>query len=336
MKWPILLIFLYTSLSCFSQFKVLVCNSGNCENGTGVARLDNFRDYKGEFKNGKPDGVGVIVNASYYGETPDYVGEFKNGFKHGKGTEMYKANTEYAEGTYANGVMVSGTIYFETGKQAVITAVKTSKTGLLYTGKLFGGNNEIAFTDKEFESIQETAYNEGNVARNPNLMKELSTDIKAITAMFKEKFEQVDRLLELYANVLKCLPDDIPCAQVSTSSINSQVNLFTFSEAVELDNRVNRLEKNLLDYRTRPTTAAQDKKEAAQIVTIIDRLTKRDLSGPQSNIKDGLEKAFDALKSSYSVGGISVLKANFPFQKIAIKEQREKDWDAWILLTQKF
>jgi hypothetical protein len=72
--------FLCCCISSFGQYKVTECSSGDCENGSGVARLDNFRDYKGEFKNGKPDGRGVIVNATYYGETPEYVGEFKNGF----------------------------------------------------------------------------------------------------------------------------------------------------------------------------------------------------------------------------------------------------------------
>lgn len=336
MKTTILLLLLYSSFSSFSQYKVLKCNSGDCENGSGVARLDNFRDYKGEFKNGKPDGKGIIVNASYYGETPEYVGELKNGFMHGKGTVLYKKNMEYAEGTYANGVLVSGAIYFETGKKAVITSVKESKTGYLYTGKLLGGSKEIAFADKTFESIQETAYNEGNIARNPKLMEELSADIKAMTTMFKEKFEKVDQLLALYADLLNCPADDMSCVQLNATSLKNQYTLITYSEAIELDNRVDRIQKNLLDYRTRPNTAAQDKKDAALIVQMIDRLKSRDLSGPQTVVTDGLEKISSAMQNTYGKGDISVMKANWPFQKIAIKEQREKDWDAWTLLTQKF
>lgn len=336
MKAYLLLMFLCCCISSFGQYKVLECSSGDCENGRGVARLDNFRDYKGEFKNGKPDGKGIIVNASYYGETPEYVGEFKNGFMHGKGTVLYKKNMEYAEGTYANGVLVNGTIYFETGKKAVITSVKEIKTGYLYTGKLLGGDKEIAFADKTFESIQETAYNEGSIARNPKLMEELSADIKAMTAMFKEKFEKVDQLLALYAGLLNCPPDDMPCIQVSATSIQNQYSLFTQGEAIELDTRVDRIQKNLLDYRTRPTTTAQDKKDAALIVQMIDRLKSRDLSGPQNAVTDGLQKVSSAMQNAYGKGNISVMKANWPFQKIAIKEQREKDWDAWTLLTQKF
>lgn len=336
MKISISLLLLCCCCSAFSQYKVLECYSGDCENGSGVARLDNFRDFKGEFKNGKPEGRGVIVNASYYGETPEYVGEFKNGFVHGKGTVLYKKNMEYAEGTYANGVMVSGTIYFETGKKAVITTVKAGKTGLLYTGKLLGGNKEIAFTDKEFESIQEAAYNDGNIARNPQLMEELSADFKALTAMFKEKFEKVDQLLALYTDLLNCPADDMSCVQLRATSLQNQNALVTYSEAIELDKRVDRLQKNLLDYRTRPNTTVQDKKDAALIIEMINRLNSRDLSGPQHAVSDGLKKVSSAMQNAYGKGDISVMKANWPFQKIAIKEQRQKDWDAWTLLTQKF
>ena len=42
--------------------------------------------YKGEIKNGKPDGTGVLN--STYGE---YVGELKNGMLHGQGTYTYKS-----------------------------------------------------------------------------------------------------------------------------------------------------------------------------------------------------------------------------------------------------
>ena len=42
--------------------------------------------YKGEIKNGKPNGTGVLN--SQYGE---YVGELKNGMLHGQGTYTYKS-----------------------------------------------------------------------------------------------------------------------------------------------------------------------------------------------------------------------------------------------------
>ena len=42
--------------------------------------------YKGEIKNGKPNGTGVL-NSSF----GEYVGELKNGMLHGQGTYTYKS-----------------------------------------------------------------------------------------------------------------------------------------------------------------------------------------------------------------------------------------------------
>jgi hypothetical protein len=337
MKLFLLMILLTGYFTSSAQFKIKECVSGDCTNGTGAASTDLGRVYRGTFKNGQPEGTGVIVNASYYGETPEYVGEFKNGRFHGKGTVVYKQNKEYEEGMYANGIMVTGTIYFETGKKASITSVKNIKTGLLYTGKLTGNDGkEMAFTDMDFERLQETAYNDGNIARNPRLMEELATDLKAISNMFKEKFDKVDALLATYTDLLACLPDNLPCAELSAGSMERQYQLYSYSEATALDERVSRISRNLLDYRTRPGTSAQDKKDAAMIVEMIDRINTRDLAGPQRSVAEGMKKAFTAMQNSYGRGDISVIKSNFPFEKNAIKQQREKDWDAWTLLTQKF
>ncbi len=337
MQFPLLVILLASYTSSFAQYKIKECLSGDCTNGTGVAAMELGREYRGAFKNGQPGGQGVVVNASYYGETPEYMGEFKNGLLHGKGTVLYKENKEYAEGLYANGVMVTGTIYFATGRRAVISSVKTVKTELVYTGKLTGtSEKDMAFTDIEFERLQEAAYNDGTITRNPRLMEELATDLKAMGNMFKEKFDKVDALLSTYTDLLACLPDNMACAELSAGSLQKQFQLYSLSEATALDERVNRIASNLLDYRTRPATSPQDKKDAAMILEMIDRIKSRDLSGPQHAVSEGMEKAFTAMQSSYGRGDISVMKANFPFQKISIKEQREKDWDAWTRLTQKF
>ena len=154
--------------------------------------------------------------------------------------------------------------------------------------------------------------------------------------MFREKFDKVDALLTTYTDLLACLPDNMACAELSAGSMERQYQLYSFSEATALDERVSRISRNLLDYRTRPGTSAQDKKDASMILEMIGRIKTRDLEGPQLSVAEGMKKAFTALKNSYGRGDISVMKANFPFEKNAIKEQREKDWDAWTMLTQKF
>ena len=48
----------------------------------GFGDKDTHRVYKGEWKNGKPNGLGVIT----YRDGHKYLGEFKDGKKHGQGT----------------------------------------------------------------------------------------------------------------------------------------------------------------------------------------------------------------------------------------------------------
>ena len=49
------------------------------------------RVYKGEWKNGEPNGLGVIT----YRDGHKYVGEFKDGKKHGQGTHTYSDGRKY-------------------------------------------------------------------------------------------------------------------------------------------------------------------------------------------------------------------------------------------------
>ena len=77
----------------------------------GFGDKGTHRVYKGEWKNGKPNGLGVIT----YRDGHKYVGEFKDGKKHGQGTwtstegEKYsgewKDGKKYGQGkyTYPNG-----------------------------------------------------------------------------------------------------------------------------------------------------------------------------------------------------------------------------------------
>ena len=72
----------------------------------GFGDKDTHRAYKGEWKNGKPNGLGVIT----YRDGHKYLGEFKDGKKHGQGTwnategEKYsgewKDGKKYGQGKY--------------------------------------------------------------------------------------------------------------------------------------------------------------------------------------------------------------------------------------------
>lgn len=82
----ILLFFVLVSVKTYSQ-----CKTGNCNNGRGTYDF-GWCIYAGQFKDGKPDGKGIIVYDDY-----SFEGEFKNGVEDGKGVIAYKnGNIEVA------------------------------------------------------------------------------------------------------------------------------------------------------------------------------------------------------------------------------------------------
>ena len=59
------------------------CESGNCEDGQGTVLAENVILYRGEWRDGKPDGQG----SSYYADGDvSYEGEWREGLAHGRGT----------------------------------------------------------------------------------------------------------------------------------------------------------------------------------------------------------------------------------------------------------
>ena len=336
-KYMMVLALIGSCATVFSQYRVTRCISGDCNNGIGVAELDNYRKYRGTFRDSLPEGTGIMLNTSYNEEAPEYVGEFKQGFMHGKGTFLYKKNAEYAEADFANGHIIKGTIFFETGKRAVITSVKASKTGDLFTGKMIGAENkESTFSGIDFSGLQEMAYNTGNIARNPKLMEELSADLKVLTGMFEAKFAKADKLMSLYSELLLCLPDDMGCAGNKLSSIETESQFFNYNESIDLDARVKRIENNFFDYRTRPGTTAQQKNESVQLVKLIGNMLSRHITGQVTSMIEGVKNAVLASGNQYGKGDVSVMKANFPFQRAAAKDSRDKDWELWKILTRNF
>jgi hypothetical protein len=77
-----------TTTSCKVNLKDLIGTyTGDCRNGlaNGKGEARGFHHYKGQFKNGLPDGTGVY----YYDDSTYYDGEFQDGIKEGKGEEHY-------------------------------------------------------------------------------------------------------------------------------------------------------------------------------------------------------------------------------------------------------
>jgi len=76
----------------------------------GFGDKDTHRAYKGEWKNGKPNGLGVIT----YTDGHKYVGEFKDGKKHGQGTYTW-ADGDKEVGEWKKNELWNGTMYDKDG-----------------------------------------------------------------------------------------------------------------------------------------------------------------------------------------------------------------------------
>jgi len=151
------------------------CVEGDCQNGTGKYIVSDGNYYKGEFKNGKYNGKGILYIENkktadgrfvdgflkygkkfrYNGDEVVYFdeGEWdKNGKLDGGGKRQYMGygvenknprNIHIEEGTFKNGVLEKGTIEYENGKKFTGTfeyvgdKVKfTSEDGLITTDDL--------------------------------------------------------------------------------------------------------------------------------------------------------------------------------------------------------
>lgn len=70
---------LFLCVKAYSQ-----CKSGDCMNGTGIYDF-GWCIYTGQFKNGKPEGKGIMKYDDY-----SFDGNFSNGLEDGKGVIIYK------------------------------------------------------------------------------------------------------------------------------------------------------------------------------------------------------------------------------------------------------
>jgi|TARA_Y100000294_G_scaffold91149_1_gene84928 hypothetical protein len=76
----------------------------------GFGDKDFHPVYKGDVKNGVPNGLGIMI----YTSGSKYVGGWKNGKKHGKG-QMTHTDRSSEWGEYKDGVFWNGTFYDENG-----------------------------------------------------------------------------------------------------------------------------------------------------------------------------------------------------------------------------
>jgi hypothetical protein len=124
MKHLIIILFI---LQCFLNTQLLraECVNGTCTDGYGTYKWGDGNTYTGEWKNGQPDGKGILVSpygTTYSGQWKQnrlhgkgrltyyngdvYVGEFKHGKRHGKGILYDKDHKIIKKGTWKNDVFV--------------------------------------------------------------------------------------------------------------------------------------------------------------------------------------------------------------------------------------
>ena len=70
----------------------------------GSGRKENLPTYKGDVKNGVPNGLGIIIYP--YGD--EYLGEWDDGKKHGEGTETFSGG-EFFVGKWFENIGYNGT-----------------------------------------------------------------------------------------------------------------------------------------------------------------------------------------------------------------------------------
>jgi len=104
----------------------------------GFGDKDTHRVYKGEWKNGKPNGLGVIT----YRDGHKYVGEFKDGKQNGLGTNTYPDGRKYV-GEFKDGI--------QNGK-----GTETLPDGEMYIGEFKDGkpNGQGTYTSSNGEKYE--------------------------------------------------------------------------------------------------------------------------------------------------------------------------------------
>lgn len=95
-------------------YSLAQCVSGNCTNGYGKYDF-SFAVYEGSFKNGEPDGSGVMD----YGGGEKYMGDFVKGKEDGQGL-MYRKDGSFETVRYASGKLLHKEKVIITGGNLIV------------------------------------------------------------------------------------------------------------------------------------------------------------------------------------------------------------------------
>jgi len=137
------IIFIFLSLFSF-QLLNAQCQSGDCQNGTGVYIYPSGAKYVGQFKNGEIHGIG----ACYYTDGSKYQGEWANRFPEGRGTKTFEDGRQWT-GTWQKGQPIDekGEVIVELFPESKIgTEEITIQTGCL-SGDCETGYGTYAYAD---------------------------------------------------------------------------------------------------------------------------------------------------------------------------------------------
>jgi len=76
----------------------------------GFGDKDTHPKYQGQVKDGKPNGLGILISPDGH----KYVGEWKSGKMNGQGTETFSSGKKFV-GEFKNGKLWNGTYYDKNG-----------------------------------------------------------------------------------------------------------------------------------------------------------------------------------------------------------------------------
>jgi len=148
-------------LICISPVICLAqCLSGNCKNGYGKYDY-SYAIYEGSFKNGEPDGSGVMD----YGGGEKYMGDFVQGKENGSGL-MYRKDGSYESVKYDGGKLLRKEKIIITGGNVIVegcisgNCIDNISTLLLLNGDKYIGSFKNNLPNGQGKVI----YASGNIA----------------------------------------------------------------------------------------------------------------------------------------------------------------------------
>ena len=90
----------------------------------GFGDNDTHPKYQGQVKDGKPNGLGILI----YPDGRKYVGNWRDGERNGQGTYTYPNGKKYG-GSLKDGFSWNGKLYDKNGK-----IIKTWVNGIMFYG----------------------------------------------------------------------------------------------------------------------------------------------------------------------------------------------------------